>query len=74
METYSFGVRVPLKMGQPEEFDVAQVRGRYFGSKAIPGIEDGQIWSFFLSFKGLTKTLELRGPHFTAEEKARKKC
>ncbi len=141
METYSFGVRVPLRVGHPEEFDLAhftmvdfwpesiqsntpvaqlieihdvqvenvsvlmsddgvfdlcpidavelhtartirgpecrhgvRVRGKYLGGTPPGATEFDQLGSFFLSFKGPSRQLELRGPHFTAEEKARKKC
>ena len=134
-ETYSMGVQVKFRVGQPEEFDVFQpvcvdfwpetirsnveieglveiqdvqvenvsvlmsadgmfdfcpadaseffkprairspecrhgvrVRGKYLGW--IPrGAKAGQLWTFFLTFKGLTE-LKMRGPIFTAEEKA----
>ena len=53
----------------PECRHGVKVRGRYLGG--VPrGAKLGQPWTFFLSFKGMAETLEVRGPHFTAEDKA----
>jgi hypothetical protein len=136
MESYSFSVRMPIRVGHPEEFDVVQftmvdfwpetiqsnvdvaglveiddvqvenvsvlmsddgtfdlcpidavelhkrrlirgpecrhgvrVRGKYLGGTP-KGMKVGELWYVYLAFAGSTKALELRGPHFTPEEKA----
>ena len=53
----------------PECRHGVRLRGKYLG-KSPPGVEIGQLWSFCLTFGGSMEAIELRGPHFTAEEKA----
>ena len=59
----------PKAIRSPECRHGVRVRGKYLGG--VPrGAKADQPWTFFLSFKGSAERLEVRGPHFTAEEKA----
>ena len=59
----------PRAIRSPECRHGVRVRGKYLGG--VPrGAKAEQPWTFFLSFKGSAERLEVRGPHFTAEEKA----
>ena len=59
----------PRAIRSPECRHGVRVRGKYLGG-ITRGAKAEQLWTFFLTFKGPTKMLEMRGLPFTAEEKA----